>query len=53
MEDLSHDLEIVERVGAEIGLQLNTGKSEIISTCPATIISILSSLPGAKVVHPN
>ena len=41
------------RVGAATGLQLNTGKSEIICACPATRNSILPSLPGAKVVNPN
>ena len=51
--DLSHDLDIVERFGAAMGLQLNAGKSEVICSCPATITSILSSLPGVKVVSPN
>ena len=51
--DLSHDLEIVVRKGAAMGLQLNIEKSEIICACPATTTSILSFLPGAKVVSPN
>ena len=36
-----------------MGLQLNIEKCEIICACPATTTSILSFLPGAKVVSPN
>lgn len=51
--DLNRDLEIVKRADAEIGLQLNLGKSEVICACSATLNSIMSSLPGAKVVNPK
>ena len=51
--DLSHDLEIVERIGAAMGLHLNNEKSEIICACPATTTSIQHLLPEAKVVSPN
>ena len=52
VEDLKHDLEVVERLGAEIGLQLNSRKTEII--CPNTdaTASLRFSLPGAHVVDP-
>ena len=52
MEDLKHDLEVVERLGAEIGLQLNSRKTEII--CPNTdaTASLRFSLPGSHVVDP-
>ena len=53
MEDLRHDLEEVERVGAEIGLQLNEGKTEIICLNRDTKESLLLSLPGALVVDPQ
>ena len=36
MDNLRHDLVVVERKGAEIGLQLNRGKSEIICANPNT-----------------
>ncbi len=45
--DLSHDLEVVKRVGSSVGLVLNAGKTEI---CPETADTIASSLPGAKLV---
>lgn len=34
VEDLRHDLEVVKQKGAEIGLQLNSQKSEIICINP-------------------
>ena len=53
MDNLTHDLEVVEREGAEIGLRLNMEKSEIICANPNTTDSILSSLRGAQVVEPT
>ena len=54
VEDLQHDLEVVERLGAGIGLQLNRRKTEIVIFCPSTdaMAALLSSLPGARVVEP-
>ena len=48
-----HDLKLVNQEGAEIGLQLNKGKSEIICVAPDTSDSFLPSLPGAQVVDPT
>ncbi len=50
VEDLSHDLEVVKRVGSSVGLVLNAGKTEILVSCPETADTIASSLPGAKLV---
>ena len=54
-DDLRHDLEEVVRVGAEIGLELNEVKSEIIcNSCNRdTIDPLLLSIPGALVVEPQ
>ena len=52
LEDISHDLEIVQRAGSELGLHLNRQKSEVICTNPATAVPILSAIPGAQVVDP-
>ena len=52
VDDLMHDLNVVEREGAEIGLQLNREKSEIVCAHPDTVNSILPSLQGAQVVEP-
>ena len=51
MEDLKHDVEVVVGGGAEIGLQLNTKKTEIICPNPDPLIS-LPSLSGSRVVNP-
>ena len=51
-DDLMHDLKVVDQEGAEIGLQLNKGKSEIICVNPDTSDSLLQSLAGAQVVDP-
>ena len=52
VEVLQHDLEIVEREGTELGLNLNHCKSEVICVAPSVGNSIVSSLPGAQVVDP-
>ena len=51
MDNFLHDLEVVEREGAQIGLLLNMEKSEIICGNPNTIDSILSFLRGALAVE--
>jgi len=53
VDDLMHDLNVVEWEGAEIGLQLNGEKSEIVCAHPDTVNSILPSLQGAQVVEPS
>ena len=52
-EMLQHDLEVVEQEGAELGLKLNHLKSEVICSVPDIRNSILSYLPGARVVDPG
>ena len=52
-EMLRHDLEVVEWEGAELGLKLNHLKSEVICSVPDIRNSILSYLPGARVVDPG
>ena len=49
---LKHDMKVVEQEGAEIGLLLSKGKSEILCVSLDTSDSLLTSLPGAQVVHP-
>ena len=52
LEDLEHDVEVLVGGGAEIGLQLNTKKSEIV--CPNTdLLFSLPSLLGSRVVDPT
>ena len=46
-EVLRHDLEVVEREGAELGLKLDHLKSEVICVVPDLRDTIMSSLPGA------
>ena len=48
MENLRHDLEVVEQEGARMGLQLSREKSEIICDDPDTVNSILQFLPGPR-----
>ena len=51
-EDDKHDLEVVVREGAALGLLLNERKSEVICEDTAARDSILSSIPGAQVIDP-
>lgn len=53
LEDILHDLEVVDREAAEWGLLLNQRKSEVICRDQPTRNSILSSIPGARVVDPQ
>ncbi len=52
VDDLKHDLDLVDREGAEIGLWLNREKSEIVCADCDTSNAILPSLQGAQVVYP-
>ena len=52
LEDVRHDLGIVQCVGSDLGLHLNHQKSEVICTNPATTNPILSAIPGAQVLDP-
>ena len=45
MDNLKHDLEVVEQEGAEVGLHLNKGKSEIICANPEILDPIVHCLP--------
>ena len=51
-EDVMHDLELVGRECAFLGLQLNELKSEVICYDSATKDSILPFIPGAQVTDP-
>ncbi len=51
-EDVKHDLEVVVREGAALGLHLNERKSEVISDDPYARDSILPSILGAQVIDP-
>ena len=53
VEDVLHDLDLVEREGAELGLILNHQKSEIISSDNAARGSVLCAIPGARVIDPE
>ena len=51
-EEIVQDLKRIESA-AEIGLELNNEKSEIITNDPVSRGTVLCSLPGAKVVDPS
>ena len=51
-EDVLHDLDVVEREGADLGLCLNNQKSEVICDDIDTKDPLLLSLQGARVVDP-
>ncbi len=53
VEYLRRDIEVVQLVGASVGLVLNTKKTESISSSLETCNTILSYLPGAKIVNPS
>ena len=52
VDDIKHDLEMVEREGAALGLQLNQRKSEVICSDTAVRDSIWPSIPAAQVINP-
>ena len=43
-----HDLEIVERLGSELGLYLNHQKCGVVCTKLVAANPILSAIPGAR-----
>ena len=51
-EEIVQDLKRIESA-AEIGLELNNEKSEIITNDPVSRGTVLCSLPGARVVNPS
>ena len=50
--EVLQDLEVVNREGRDLGLQLNHQKSEVISSDDSSIAAILSFLEGARTVDP-
>ena len=50
---LQSDVAHIKSLGPHLGLQLNSSKSEIISSNTLTISTLLSSLPGTKEVEPS
>ena len=51
-DEILHDLEVIKTF-EELGLSLNNQKSEIICDDPVTRGTIISALPGARVVDPS
>ena len=51
-DEILHDLEVMKTF-EEVGLSLNNQKSEIICNDPVTRGTIISALPGARVVDPS
>ena len=51
MEDISNDLVMFKQGAKDVGLQLNLNKCEIISVVPDSQNSILSLLPGSRIVN--
>ena len=52
LDDLRHDLKIVQRFGSKLGLHLNHQKSEVVCTKLVAANPTLSAIPGAQVVDP-
>ena len=53
VEDVLHDVDLLEREGADLGLYLNNQKSEIICSDHVARGTILCALPGAHVTSPE
>ena len=51
MEDISHDLVMFKQGAKDFGLQLNPNKCDIISVVCDSQNSILSLLPGSRIVN--
>ena len=51
VEDISNDLVMFKQGAKDVGLQLNPNKCEIISVVPDSQNSILSLLPGSRIVN--
>ena len=52
-EVVRHDLEVVNREGAKLGLQLNGQKSEVVAADSAARGAVQMSIPGAKEIDPT
>eukprot|EP00731_Ephydatia_muelleri_P031989 Em0023g496a len=52
LEDIAHDLELIKKEACDIGLELNTNKSEVISINESLLKSVQSILPGIREVDP-
>ena len=53
VEDLTHDLRVFQQEAAELGLQLNQRKSEIICNDSLVPSSIQALIPNAAITDPN
>ncbi len=53
LEDITQDLQIVEREAEKLGLHLNHAKSEIISHDHRAVMSMLEAVPGLYPVRPE
>lgn len=53
LEQIEHDLQIIEEESQELGLVVNQRKSEIICSDPQTCTSLSCLSPGAKPVAPS
>ena len=53
LDQIKHDLRVIEEESSALGLDLNPEKSEIICSDPQTITSLLSLIPGAIQVAPS
>ena len=51
VEDISNDLVMFKQGAKDVGLQLNPNKCEIISVVPDSQNSILSLIPGSRIVN--
>ena len=52
LEDIAHDLELIKKEACDIGLELNTNKSEVISINESLLKSVQFILPGIREVDP-
>ena len=52
LEDIAHDLELIKKEACDIGLELNTNESEVISINESLLKSVQSILPGIREVDP-
>ena len=50
LEDIIRDLQLVEKEAAELGLQLNRSKSELLCEDPTTRDQLLKVVPGLQVI---
>ena len=53
LDQIKHDLWVIEEESSALGLDLNPEKSEIVCSDPQTIASLLSLIPGAIQVAPS